>query len=323
MPWRASPTPYRVWISEIMLQQTQVVTVIPYFERFIARFPDVKTLAQAQLDDVLKQWEGLGYYSRARNLHRAAKMICASGEPRFPNSAQAWLEIPGVGPYTAGAIASIAFNEAAAILDGNVERVVSRVFGYAREALEPAAYKKLTWGASAELLARAVALKVEPRVLNQALMELGARVCVPRTPHCDGCAFESVCVAREQKAFERYPGKKPRTKSEQVSEVRHVWLTPEGQVRLVQNPKGQWRAGLWDFPATKPASARRALATLNVRYVVTHHKVERTVHVWQVNTRETREIENVRWESLESPTVARGAPIMKIWPELQRIARVL
>jgi adenine-specific DNA glycosylase len=160
LPWRETPSPYRVWISEIMLQQTQVVTVVPYFERFLARFPTVESLAQASEDDVLLNWAGLGYYSRARNVHATAKQVAATGG--FPASREAWLELPGVGPYTAGAISSIAYDQVEPILDGNVERVISRVKALDRSRGD-SAYKGHLWKLSGLSVQMAAEVEVRPR----------------------------------------------------------------------------------------------------------------------------------------------------------------
>ena len=179
LPWRSNPIPYWVWLSEIMLQQTQVATVIPYFEKFIKKFPTVHDLAQASLDEVYSLWAGLGYYSRARNLHKGAvemSRLIHEGKG-FPKSRTEWLEIPGVGEYTAGAICSIALNQAEPIVDGNVVRVLSRVDAIRKLDLK----KTKIWDIATELVQQK---RVEPRILNQALMELGATICKPKNPKC-------------------------------------------------------------------------------------------------------------------------------------------
>lgn len=195
MPWRAlpgqRPDPYHVWLSEIMLQQTTVVTVTPYFLKFIQRWPQVKDLAAAELDDVLAMWAGLGYYARARNLHKCAKAVVADCGGIFPQTVEGLLELPGIGPYTAAAIASIAFNQPAVAVDGNVERVVCRL-----EAIKkPVATAKADIMAKAQKIAKGVK---RPGDFTQAFMELGATVCTPRQPKCGICPWSRDCVARQQ-----------------------------------------------------------------------------------------------------------------------------
>src|SRR5215212_5496516 len=189
LPFRRTHDPYRIWLSEIMLQQTQVTTVIPYFERFLARFPTVESLAAAPLDDVLKLWEGLGYYSRARNLHRAAQHIVTDHGAHFPTTAIELQALPGIGRYTAGAIASIAYNEPVAVLDGNVMRVLTRLYDIADDIAAPATQKRL-W-----TLAESLVPPDHPGNFNQAMMELGRTICKPRQPLCAACPVSAHCLA--------------------------------------------------------------------------------------------------------------------------------
>ena len=209
LPWRDAPTPYRVWVSEIMLQQTQVVTVVPYFERFMASFPTVERLAAASEDAVMKHWAGLGYYSRARNLHRAAQGVVTDSGGAFPADREGWESIPGVGPYTAGAILSIAYEKPEAILDGNVERVVSR-FRTVTRAGGDSFYKQRLWRLSGLGVRQAASAGVSPSVFNQALMELGATVCTPKNPRCELCPVAEGCRARAMATHEAFPPKKAR-----------------------------------------------------------------------------------------------------------------
>ncbi|MEK7690060.1 MAG: A/G-specific adenine glycosylase, partial [Bdellovibrionota bacterium] len=190
LPWRDDPTPYRVWVSEIMLQQTQVSAVVPFFDRFLARFPDVSFLAAAKQEAVLTAWSGLGYYARARNLQKAAQTVVRDRGGALPESREGWLQLPGIGPYTAGAIASIAQGQPEAIVDGNVERVLSRVLGLQRgvRALKSTrTFRDQIWKASGEWVRAAHDRKGSPSVANQALMELGATVCAPVSPRCQDC----------------------------------------------------------------------------------------------------------------------------------------
>ncbi|HSN77657.1 MAG TPA: A/G-specific adenine glycosylase, partial [Anaerolineae bacterium] len=194
LPWRSEPRdPYAVWISEIMLQQTQVATVIPYLQRWLARFPTLEALAAASLEEVLKVWEGMGYYSRARNLHEAARVVVERHEGRLPAERRALLALPGIGRYTAGAILSIAFGQRAAVLDGNVKRVLARLYDVAGE-VGKSATETCLWH-----LAESVVEAVEPQQagpLNEALMDLGATVCLPQRPRCLLCPLYASCLAR-------------------------------------------------------------------------------------------------------------------------------
>jgi A/G-specific adenine glycosylase len=245
LPWQRTRDPYRVWLSEVMLQQTQVTTVLDYYARFLARFPDVAALAAAPLDDVLALWSGLGYYSRARHLHRCAQQVVALHGGAFPPSAATLATLPGIGRSTAAAIAAFCFGERAAILDGNVERVLTRALGFAGD-LSRAAPKRELWALAEALLpARAV------DVYTQGLMDLGATVCTPRRPACAACPLAEGCVARGEGRPEAYPVKLKRL---QRGQRRHalLWLCqgagPQEHLLLVQRPSpGVW-AGLWSLP---------------------------------------------------------------------------
>lgn len=273
LPWREDPSPYRVWISEIMLQQTQVVAVLPYFERFMARFPDVEALAGATEAQVLKAWEGLGYYSRARNLHRGAQLILAQG---WPKDRDAWLEIPGVGPYTAGAIASIALGQVAAIVDGNVERVFSRVYRLPRE-------PKKVWEISEQWVRTGNARGIPPSVLNQALMELGALVCTPKSPRCTECPLESTCEARARGVQGEYPRPKKRPEKLRVQEERACVLNAHDEVLLVCAQRGTWRAGLWDLPSAEFSARAKKIGEVSTKHVVTRHEITRRTSVYRAS----------------------------------------
>ncbi len=207
LPWRRDThDPYRVWISEIMLQQTQVATVIPYYKRFLARFPNVRALANAKLDDVLKAWEGAGYYARARNLHLAAREIVARFGGQLPSTVDELLTLPGIGRYTAGAIASIAFKRDAPVVDGNVTRVLCRCFNIQHDPKSAATQKEL-WHLAEILLPRGCAAD-----FNQGLMELGATICTPRNPQCNVCPINRACVARRLGRQDKLPAKSQKKK---------------------------------------------------------------------------------------------------------------
>ncbi len=204
LPWRRTSDPYRIWISEIMLQQTRVSAVIPYYERFMAKFPTVRSLALAKMETVLGYWAGLGYYSRARNLHRAAKEIVARHAGHMPRDYKAALALPGIGRYTAAAVLSIAYGEPKAVLDGNVARVLARLGAVRGELRAPALWREL------ELTAQALLAPNAPGDWNQAMMELGATVCTPKSPRCGECPVSKWCSARKLGIAHRIPA--PRKK---------------------------------------------------------------------------------------------------------------
>lgn len=242
LPWRDAPDAYRVWISEIMLQQTTVRSMLPYYERFLAAFPDARALAAAPLDDVLARWSGLGYYSRARNLHRAAGMIVAEHGGVFPREHAAALALPGIGRYTAAAILSIAYEGPHAVLDGNVIRVLARLEAR-RGNPKSAALQKALWQRAEELLAREA-----PGDFNQAMMELGATVCTPRSPRCAECPVAFACHARALGLAESLPETAPRATP--VDETRAVFVfAREGRILFRQRPADAGlMPGLWELP---------------------------------------------------------------------------
>jgi A/G-specific adenine glycosylase len=242
LPWQNTRDPYRVWLSEIMLQQTQVTTVLDYYARFLKRFPDVAALAAATLDDVLALWSGLGYYSRARNLHRCAQAVVGEHGGVFPPSAAMLMELPGIGRSTAAAIAAFCFGERVAILDGNVKRVLTRALGFDAD-LALAANERALWDEAQALLP-----KQDIERYTQGLMDLGATLCTARAPRCDECPLATTCVAHAQGRPERYPVKTKKLKRGARSNAM-LWLV-DAQQRLwltQREPKGVW-AGLWTLP---------------------------------------------------------------------------
>jgi A/G-specific adenine glycosylase len=241
LPWQGSGDPYRVWLSEVMLQQTQVSTVLDYYPRFLARFPTVAALAAAPLDEVFGLWSGLGYYSRARNLHRCAQAVVAEHGGAFPHSSAALAELPGIGRSTAAAIAAFCFGERAAILDGNVKRVLTRVLGFDGD-LASATETRRLWALAEGLLPLR-----DVDVYTQGLMDLGATVCAARRPACERCPLADRCVARASGKPQNYPVKTRKLKRSH-RENALLWLQRGGDVYLVQRPeKGVW-AGLWSLP---------------------------------------------------------------------------
>ncbi len=241
LPWRESPEPYRVWVSELMLQQTQVKTVVPYFQRFMAHFPDVKTLAAADEQEVLAAWSGLGYYRRAKALHDAARRIVAERQGRLPTTLEGWLALPGVGRYTAGAVLSIAFGKRHPVLDGNVARVLSRLFLIRGDPRRGEARKTL-WHTAEEILPdRSVS------DFNQALMELGALVCTARNPACLTCPVEELCAARREGLQDVLPELSPRQPSVKVVLTAAV-IERAGKVLMYRREGGELMRGLWELP---------------------------------------------------------------------------
>jgi len=254
LPWRRTRDPWAIWVSETMLQQTRVEAVIPYWERFLARFPDPGTLASADLDDVLGLWSGLGYYSRARNLKRAAEAVVARFGGRVPEEPDALQTLPGVGRYTAGAVASIAFDRPAPIVDGNVARVLARLLGIREEIESPPARKRL-WEE-----ATALASGETPGDLNQALMELGALVCVPRAPRCSGCPLSASCVAYAAGDPEALPRRAPKRPPRALHAVAALVMR-RGKALAVRRPARGLLGGLWEMPGSDVESPRAASAT--------------------------------------------------------------
>ena len=242
LPWRANRDPYAVWLSEIILQQTRVDQGTQYWQRFIDRWPTVGDLAQAPLEDVLKTWQGLGYYARARNLHKAARAVLETHRGAFPTTYSALLTLPGIGPYTAAAVASICFNEPVAAVDGNVQRVMTRFFGSDVPVDRPAGARWVAESATAMLDAG------RPGDFNQAVMELGATVCTPAAPRCTACPLHGACASGPEGARAR-PVKAGRTRVEHVVWSFHVF-TDGLRVALRRRPdSGVW-GGLWEFPST-------------------------------------------------------------------------
>ena len=248
LPWQNTRDPYRVWLSEIMLQQTQVSTVLGYYDRFLQRFPDVQSLAAASLDDVFGLWSGLGYYSRARNLHRCAQSVVSQHGGVFPAGSEVLQTLPGIGRSTAAAIAAFCFGERVAILDGNVKRVLTRVLGFDGDLAEAAQEREL-WAQATRALPDS---GIEP--YTQGLMDLGATLCLARSPQCLLCPVREDCVAAREGRPERYPVKTRKLKRGRREHL-WLWLRWRDQVWLVQRPAtGVW-AGLWSLPEFDSAAA--------------------------------------------------------------------
>lgn len=304
MPWRDDPSPYKVWISEIMLQQTRVTAVIPYFENFLQQFPDVHVLANAPQQQVLKAWEGLGYYSRARNLHAAARMIVYERNGCFPKTEAEWHQLPGVGPYTAAAVASIACGQTAAAIDGNVMRVWSRIRGIQED------ISAVSWRNKARKDLLRYARKCNASQFNQALMELGALVCLPRNPACGECPLRKICTARKKGWIDRIPYRK---KSKPLPHRHEVVLLVEqnGNLLMRQRSDKGLLAGLWEFPAASlPGAAtsltyhaRKLAHTLGIPKTVKISKNSRVEHAF---THFTQSLHVYKAELTPSTTIPTG-----------------
>jgi A/G-specific adenine glycosylase len=301
LPWQNTRDPYRVWLSEIMLQQTQVATVLAYYERFTARFPDVGALAAADLGDVLAAWSGLGYYSRARNLHRCAQAVVAEHGGAFPRTSADLARLPGIGRSTAAAIAAFCFGERVAILDGNVKRVLARVLAFDADLADARAQRAL-WDKATALLPED---GIEP--YTQGLMDLGATVCLARSPHCLLCPAAPVCAAACSGTQARYPVKSRRAAR---SRRDHVWLELRWRDSLFlveRPPSGVW-AGLWSLPELD------SLADFESTTAGWPGQGERLAPFVHVLTHLDWHLQPVRWSFPASLAPAAAEPLLAAWP---------
>ncbi|MCE9577927.1 MAG: A/G-specific adenine glycosylase [Deltaproteobacteria bacterium] len=321
LPWRRTRDPYAIWVSEIMLQQTRVATVIPYWERWMARFPTVTALADAPADDVLAAWAGLGYYSRARNLHKGASEVARRWDGQLPSTASALRLVPGIGAYTAGAIASIAFGERAPLVDGNVLRVLARIFAVEDDVKKTAGQKRI-WALAGELMT-GLAPDAIPGELNQGLMELGATVCAPRAPTCDDCPVFGQCLARQAGRQAELPVLPARKGVAELARLDRfaLWIEADGQVLLARRrPEGLF-GGLWELPQADDAAAAAAAIGIALAAVGEPHHTHEQV----LSHRRLR----VRVATARVTPGARRASLGKVadpgydavsWHELERVA---
>jgi A/G-specific adenine glycosylase len=324
LPWRRTLDPYAIWVSEIMLQQTQVKTVIPYWEHWMKQLPTVARLATAKEDTLLKLWEGLGYYSRVRNLQKAAREIVNGVGGTFPEQPEAIRALPGVGRYTSGAIASIAFNQPEPILDGNVIRVLSRVFAVAGDPKEKQVNERL-WALAKELVVRTKAgvanVKVGALVfagqraaLNQGMMELGATVCLPTKPECERCPLRGHCRARVAGKTGLYPQSAKRAKSS-ARWFQAFVVTKAGKFLIRRRDEGLVNSGFWEFPGAEvadanadPSKAFRELfgwtpdqieAFGQLRHSITRYRFHQSVHRVEWPVRRRMRLPESEWVTLE------------------------
>ncbi|WP_108649338.1 A/G-specific adenine glycosylase [Dongshaea marina] len=304
LPWQENPTPYRVLVSEIMLQQTQVITVIPYFERWMERFPDIHSLARANEDEVLSLWQGLGYYSRARNLQKAARYVIDELGGEFPDTVDGMLKIPGVGRYTAGALISFAYNRPGPIVDGNVKRVFCRQFAIEGVPGTTVVDKKL-WQ-----LAELLTPTEDNRDFAQGLLDLGATLCTPKSPDCPRCPFSDSCIAHIEGRTAELPTPKPK-KNTPTRQGHFLWIRSQDKLLLEKRPDtGIW-ASLWCLPEipVKPQLAG-ARAFDSFRHTFSHYKLE--AQVWQQESPDTDK-SSMQWFSpRQLAEVGLPAPIRKL-----------
>ena len=312
LPWRQTRDPYAIWVSEVMLQQTRVVAVEEYYRRWLERFPTVYALAEADLDAVLKQWQGLGYYTRARNLHRAAQFVVQEYDGRLPQTADELQKLPGIGRYTAGAVASIAFGAPEPVVDGNVTRVLCRVFHVTTIPTEPTIQRRL-WRLAGRIVAS------DAGMLNQAMMELGALICLPRQPRCPNCPVQPVCRACAKGDPEQLP-LRPAKREVPHYDVAIAVIRRNGRVLIDRRPPQGHLGGLWEFPGGKlqpgesvkhalvreareevalTVEPQRRLAT--VEHAYTHFRV--TLHAFECRVLAGRarplECDQVKWVALD------------------------
>ncbi len=292
LPWRRFFSPYAVLVSEFMLQQTQVTTVIPFFMRWMERFPTFEALAEADEEEALRLWEGLGYYRRARSLLAVARTVAADFGGLLPDDEKSLLALPGIGPYTAGAILSLAFNRPAAALDGNVERVLTRLFDIGESPKLPAVRRRL----------RNEAERLIPpgkaRDFNQALMELGTLICLPRNPSCLRCPWNEVCLARRRKTTSERPLKSPKAPQEKI-DARTLLVIKKNRLLILRHDEGERWEGLWEFPTFEKDGAAAFAASLGlgeaswkkvgkVSHAFTRYKREITVYAFILDARRER-----------------------------------
>ncbi|MDR9415720.1 MAG: A/G-specific adenine glycosylase [Gracilimonas sp.] len=313
MPWRGEADPYKIWISEIMLQQTRVDQATPYFQNFISLFPTVYDLAKADQQDVLKAWEGLGYYSRARNLHAASKMVVEDFNGKLPESYDKIIKLKGVGPYTAAAVTSIAFNKPNAVVDGNVIRVLTRYYGIEDDTRSTKTRRKV------QEFANELIDEENPGDFNQAMMELGSEICTPSNPDCQNCPIQAGCVATKMAKTEVIPYKSPaKKKPHHIIGVGIIEREMDDKILIALRPNNAMLGGLWEFPGGKKEEGEKIQQTIerelkeelgvhvkaykelmNLKHAYSHFSI--TMHAWFCilisGEPKPKESQEVRWVS--------------------------
>ncbi len=335
LPWQQDKTPYRVWVSEIMLQQTQVATAIPYFQNFMAAFPTVQALAAADLDEVLRHWSGLGYYARARNLHRAAQQVVDEHQGVFPDSVDALSQLPGIGRSTAGAIVSIAHQKRAAILDGNVKRVLARHAGVEGWPGDSKVLKQL-WNLAEDLtpIERADAYA-------QAMMDLGATVCTPRQPGCLTCPLQADCQAFAQGRMEQIPAGRPKKQLPERQCQLLIMINETGEILLEKRPASGIWGGLWSLPQAELEVSDEELVEIwrqrfgvelaplgnlsPIRHTFSHFHLLMTPRLWRATEtgRQIGEATGLTWHAPDQQPPGLPAPIKRLlqeYPQVKQLA---
>lgn len=325
LPWQQEKSPYHVWLSEVMLQQTQVATVIPYFNRFIAQFPTINDLAAAPLDHVLHLWTGLGYYARARNLHKTAQQVATQFGGQFPTTFDDIIALPGIGRSTAGAILSLALNQHYPILDGNVKRVLARHFAIAGWPGKKEVENQL-W-----TISTAVTPAKQVGAYNQAMMDMGAMICTRTKPKCDLCPVSATCLARANDAWADFPGKKPKQKQPE-KQTYFLIVQQNDQVWLEQRPQSGIWGGLYCFPQfSSPEEAQiwlekqsinhtKIVESISFRHTFTHFHLDITPLIVQTaKTQDYLAENNGIWYKLHQPaTIGLAAPVERLLNQLKR-----
>ena len=329
LPWQQQPTPYRVWISEIMLQQTQVQTVIPYFERFMQSFPDLKTLAVAPLDDVLHHWSGLGYYARARNLHKTAQQICDQHSGQFPDDPDSLQQLPGIGRSTAGAILSLAFQKRQPILDGNVKRVLTRFHAIEGWPGKTEIQKKL-WN-----IADQHTPQKDVAAYTQAIMDLGATLCTRSKPQCEDCPVQKGCAARKSNRQNDFPYSKPKKTIPTKKKIFLILRNDKNEILLEKRPPtGIW-GGLWSLPECEHGEdpqevcdQRFACKITNqqtlkiVRHTFSHFHLEITPRLMQIIDNQTKIMESnetLWYNNTRVKNIGLAAPVASLLKNIEGI----
>jgi len=304
LPWQLNKTAYRVWVSEIMLQQTQVKTVIPYYLKFLESFPTINKLANANIDEVLNHWAGLGYYSRARNLHACAKIVVEQHDGKFPQDINLMVELPGIGESTAGAILSLAYGQPEAILDGNVKRVLARVF------LVDGWYGNTKVSKTLWQFSRKYTPKVRAGDFNQAMMDLGADICNRSKPRCEECPLNKNCEANLHNKTVEYPHRKPKKVIPTKQATMLLTINKHDQVQLIKRPPSGIWGGLWSLPEVDDADSKTTIID-HFKHTFSHYHLQATV----VKGKQNHQVEDnhsLAWHNIdELNTLALPTPIKK------------